>query len=131
MYKDQLKSVVIHFDENHSLYMSTRLTYIFGSILTMFRNLTSLNFRQSLVHWQYMSLNISPKQHIESSSLIKLNINLKKFNDCLYLLDGRFNELNTLSVNILEIDSSATIDRTVNKSLINNILNKFCFSRIQ
>ncbi|CAF4618030.1 unnamed protein product [Rotaria sp. Silwood2] len=38
-----------------------------------------------------------------SSTLLKLNIRVQCFEDCLYLLDGRFNQLHTLYVDIVDI----------------------------
>jgi hypothetical protein len=35
-----------------------------------------------------------------SSSLTTLHINVEDFNDCLYLLDGRFKQLHTFYVNV-------------------------------
>jgi len=38
-----------------------------------------------------------------SSSLIKLKINVSCYADCLYLLDGRFDSLSTLIINVSDI----------------------------
>ena len=52
---------------------------------------------------------------IISSNLLELHVNLQYFTDCLYLCDGRFNQLHTLDVNILRIQSSnLMINNTVN-----------------
>ncbi|CAF2208551.1 unnamed protein product [Rotaria magnacalcarata] len=46
---------------------------------------------------------------IKSSTLLELHICLKRFSDCLYLLDGRFNKLHTLHVDIDTIISSSDL----------------------
>jgi hypothetical protein len=38
-----------------------------------------------------------------SSTLLELNIKVKTFTDCLYLLDGRFNRLHTFYVDVVNI----------------------------
>jgi len=54
-----------------------------------------------------------------SSTLRKLNIDVNTFDDCLYLLDGRFDSLSTLIVTIVKISSSlSNIDNTVRIRLI-------------
>jgi hypothetical protein len=67
-----------------------------------------------------------------------MEINVKTFGDCLYLLDGRFNCLSTLIINIEIISStSGTIDNTVSiivnsylsrKRRTANSIIKFCFA---
>ncbi|CAF4265745.1 unnamed protein product [Rotaria sp. Silwood2] len=46
---------------------------------------------------------------ISSSTLLELHVKLKNFTDCLYLLDGRFDSLQKLSVDIYEILSPQII----------------------
>ncbi|CAF5026319.1 unnamed protein product, partial [Rotaria sp. Silwood1] len=46
---------------------------------------------------------------ISSSTLLELHVKLENFTDCLYLLDGRFDSLQKLSVNIYNILSSQII----------------------
>jgi hypothetical protein len=54
-----------------------------------------------------------------SSSLTKLVITLYTFDDCLYLLDGRFKHLSILITDIRKIRRSASnIDNTVSISVI-------------
>ena len=54
-----------------------------------------------------------------SSTLTKLKINVKTFDDCLYLLDGRFNCLSTLIIDIQKIRPLlANIDNMVKILLI-------------
>ncbi len=62
----------------------------------------------------YMSFDILRWKRISSSNILELYVNLKNFDDCLYLLDDRFNEFCILYVNISAIYSGQTIDNKVN-----------------
>jgi hypothetical protein len=56
--------------------------------------------------------------------LTVLKINVKSFDDCLYLLDGRINCLSTLIIYVQEIAYTlGTIDNTV------SIILNYCISR--
>ena len=74
-------------------------TIMFTHIFTTFTNLQYLNFGSSLLYHQRLSFCTSPLTII-STNLLKLHIYLENLNDCLYFLDGRFNQLYTLSANI-------------------------------
>ncbi len=67
-----------------------------------------LNICPSSLWFQYLSFDKSPPTVI-SSTLLELYVGLNKFSDCLYLLDGRFNQLHTFHVNIEFITSSRSI----------------------
>ena len=76
--------------------------------------LTALTFRQ----WSYdENIAFSFFNQISMncvSSLTKLNIGVYTFDDCLYLLDGRFEHLSTLIISIMKIEgSSSNVDNTV------------------
>ncbi|CAF5055349.1 unnamed protein product, partial [Rotaria sp. Silwood1] len=57
-----------------------------------------------------------------SSTLLKLNIRVQCFDDCLYLLDGRFNQLHTLCVDLVHINEPHEIKNQ------GNLPNLKCFS---
>ncbi len=62
-----------------------------------------------------------------SSTLYKLTVDLSTFDDCLYLLDGRLNQLSTFIVNIDGINaSSLDIDNKVNQSYLKEINYLMC-----
>jgi len=106
IFKNQITSLVIDITKNKK--HNTRndvLEIIFTRILSMFTNLQCLNFGPSLSHCQELSFDIS-RSTIFASTLLELHINLGGILDCLYLLDGHFNQLHTLHVNICSIDSS-------------------------
>jgi hypothetical protein len=91
-------------------------TLLFTHIFNTFTNLRILNIGPSLIWYQYLSFKISPPTVI-SSTLLELYVCLSGFSDCLYLLDGRFNQLRTFHVNIDFITSSRLV--------INNMVNNF------
>jgi hypothetical protein len=74
-------------------------TLIFIHILNMFTNLQYLNFNPYFFCNQRISF-CSSLPPIFSSTLLELHIKVMYIEDCLYLLDGRFNQLRTLYVYI-------------------------------
>ncbi|CAF1262603.1 unnamed protein product [Rotaria sordida] len=105
-YKNQISLFVIDIrsngerdtitDENPLLF-----TYIFNT----FTNLQILDIGPYSIWHQYLSFDISPPNVI-SSTLLELHVNLNNFSDCLYLLDGRFNQLRIFHANIEKITSN-------------------------
>ncbi len=91
------------------------VTLIFIRICLMFTNLQYLDLGPYLdLSWyQELSLGASPAT-IFSSTLLELHINVVDFTDCLYLLDGRFNQLHTLDFHITYIDESHRTIKKVN-----------------
>jgi hypothetical protein len=77
----------------------------FGLYESSFRNRVRLNFDDPLL------------PNFRCSTLLKLFIRMDFFNDCLYLLDGRFNQLHTLHVDLFGIHHS------------NEIINQVSFSK--
>ena len=65
----------------------------------MFTNLQYLSFGPSSKWYQRVSFYMLFPT-VTSSNLLELHILLDDFKDLLYLLDGRFNQLHTLNVNI-------------------------------
>ncbi|CAF1579846.1 unnamed protein product [Rotaria sp. Silwood1] len=122
IFKNQILSLVIKLDDKKQPFIRNILTHIFRYILTMFTNLCYLNFQASSIYSQQISFDTLPRKPIFSSTLLKLHVNLENFNDCLYLLDGRLNQLHTFYVNISIINSYRTI---INKEKLFNLK---CFS---
>lgn len=80
----------------------------------MFTNLQCLNLNPSSSLCQRLSFSRSPPA-VFPSTLLELHVNLQDFIDCLYLLDGRINQLQILYVHITFITSlNHTINDTVN-----------------
>jgi len=83
-------------------------TILFPYIFHTFPNLRALNYCPSSTCWQQLSFEESPPTVI-SSTLLELRVCLGEFKDCLYLVDGRFNQLRILHVKIYAIDPSDLI----------------------
>ena len=66
---------------------------------------------------EFSFFNVPPTSCV-SSTLTKLIITAQTFDDCLYFLDGRFEHLSILIINIIKIkDSSSNVDNTVSINL--------------
>jgi hypothetical protein len=84
-------------------------TNIYAHILRFFKNLKKLNVDSSHESYPPLSLCDLSLNSFSSSTLTHLCINVNTLDDCLYLLDGRLQQLTTLSVNVDIIDDSSTI----------------------
>ncbi|CAF3118291.1 unnamed protein product [Rotaria sp. Silwood2] len=98
--KNQISSLVIDMNPHgEQISRENNNALLFTHIFTTFTNLRVLNFHTTENSVQYLSFFESPITVI-SSTLLELNVYLKTSNNCLYLLDGRFNQLRILHVNI-------------------------------
>ncbi|CAF3985651.1 unnamed protein product [Rotaria sordida] len=89
---------------------SETLYVIFTLILSLCKQLNKLSFCQFDNRSTFRTFD-SSSTNFKSSTLTELKINVETFDDCLYLLDGRFNCLSRLIINIEIISStSGTID---------------------
>lgn len=75
---------------------------ILNRIFTVFTNLRDLQFNE-LPHKKVVLLTLDLPPMFFSSTLLKLSIKVHRFDECLYLLDGRFNQLHTFDVKIFVI----------------------------
>ncbi|CAF2186042.1 unnamed protein product, partial [Rotaria magnacalcarata] len=76
------------------------ITAVCARVFTVFTNLRYLNiYSPDYMYFSRFSFNDELSTFF-SSTLMELHINLENSNDCLYLLDGRFNKLRVLYVNI-------------------------------
>ncbi|CAF4560843.1 unnamed protein product [Rotaria sp. Silwood2] len=96
-------------------------TIIFQRIIKIFINLQYLNFCPSSIWYSKLSFDSLVKDL--SSNLLELHVTVNNFDDCLYLLDGHFNELRKFHVNISDIHSAQL---TINNT--ENLPNLKCFS---
>ncbi|CAF3775611.1 unnamed protein product [Rotaria sp. Silwood1] len=87
-------------------------------IFSIFINLTHLTFSQSSFENIVRLLIDVPFRSFSSSSLLVLNIKVQTFSQCLYILDGRFSQLETLYVDLAKVLS---IDLPENKVKIANL----------
>ena len=75
-------------------------TVIFTNILNMFNNLRDIKCHSDF-QLNLFRLNLSGSTTMFfSSTLTKLHIKVERINDCLHLLDGRFNQLETFYINV-------------------------------
>ncbi len=95
---------------------------MFALVLSLCKRLIKLNFCQFYHRSTLCTFELST--NCKSSTLTALKINVKTFDDCLYLLDGRLNRLSTLIIHVKEIArTQGTIDNTV------SIIVNYCVSR--
>ncbi|CAF1226607.1 unnamed protein product [Rotaria sordida] len=121
--KSQISSLVIDISRDKKQILSTDINKtVFTHIFTMFNNLQYLNFGPSSIWYQRISFDM-PFPTITSLNLLELHICVDYFNDLLYLLDGRFNQLHTLDVNIYHIKYTHS---TINSG--EKLANLKCFS---
>ncbi|CAF1415063.1 unnamed protein product, partial [Rotaria sordida] len=108
IFQNQISSLVIDFFQNKKPTLTEYSNEdMFECILNIFSKLQYFHFGQSPFRYQRLWFTIPPT--IFSSTLLELHVSLESFIDCLYLLDGRFDSLQRLSVNINRILSPERI----------------------
>ena len=115
IFQNQISSLVIDFVQNEPSFVTKDgNANLFASILSVFSKLQCFHFGRPPFHYQRLWFKIAPT--IFSSTLLELHVRLEYFTDCLYLLDGRFDQLRRLSVNIYYIllSPQIIIDNRVN-----------------
>ncbi|CAF5065611.1 unnamed protein product [Rotaria sp. Silwood1] len=111
---NQLLSLTIDISTNRTQdYLTKNNAIIFNRIFTMFPNLQYLNFGRSSIYDERLSFGLRALTVI-STNLLELHVYLDSFFDCLYLLDGDFNQLHTLYVDLSVIGH-------LNRRRVNNI----------
>ncbi|CAF1402021.1 unnamed protein product [Adineta steineri] len=76
------------------------MEYICNLILTVFINLNELIFYDASYQYHIRLMNYTLCPNFSSSSLSILKIKVQTFSVCLYLLDGHFNQLHTLYIEL-------------------------------
>ncbi|CAF3369713.1 unnamed protein product [Rotaria socialis] len=89
---------------------------LFQRIIKIFTSLQYLNFCPSSIWYSRVSLKVFT-ENLASSTLLELHVTVNNFDDCLFLLDGRFNQLHTFYVNVTDMQSS---QKTIN-NMVNNV----------
>ncbi|CAF2601687.1 unnamed protein product [Rotaria sp. Silwood2] len=107
IFKNQIRTLFITIDNNDDSYEGMFLwsTRIVNYILNACTSIIYLTLYESLYKNRVRLLfddEFLPT--FRSSTLLKLNIRVQCFDDCLYLLDGRFNQLHTLCVDLVHIN---------------------------
>lgn len=98
IFQKQITSLVIQ-TKNSESFPVVQDSKIFASIMNMFSNLKFLNYDPFDSPHQWISFEYI-HQPISSSTLLELHVNVRYFNDCLRLLDGRFSQLAVFNVKI-------------------------------
>ncbi|CAF3414452.1 unnamed protein product [Rotaria socialis] len=107
--KNQVSSLVIDMNINTNETLADDIyALLLTRIFTTFRNLRLLAVNPSPVSYLYLSINNFPST-FNSSTLVELYVGLSSFNDCLLILDGRFNQLSIFHVKIETIRCSSLL----------------------
>ncbi|CAF3424543.1 unnamed protein product [Rotaria sp. Silwood1] len=98
--KNQLLSFTIDISiKGTECYKRDNYAIIFNHILTMFTNLQYLNFGRSSIYDDRLFFCMR-RSTVISTNLLELHVSLHIFDDCLYLLDGHFNQLRSFYVDV-------------------------------
>jgi len=81
----------------------------FLQICTIFTNLTHFHFDLKKKQMPMYNIMTTLPSECYSSSIVHLNIQVKTFDDCLWLLDGHFSQLHTLIVHVEHIHNTSRI----------------------
>lgn len=106
LFRNQIRKLMITIDNQHPHHDDTEINMLnlLIEIFTVFINLTELMVAEFLYRDRVrLYLNPAPSATFSSSALKKLNIKVHCFEDCLFILDGRFNQLQTFQVSLDEI----------------------------
>ncbi|CAM4762453.1 unnamed protein product [Rotaria magnacalcarata] len=101
--KNQITTLLITINKNDDCGdMLLAVVNIYDYIFSVFTRLIVVALYESS-YKNCVRLNFSDSLHpnIPSSTLLKLNVKVQHFNDCLYLFDGRFNQLRTFYVDLV------------------------------
>ncbi|CAF4179368.1 unnamed protein product [Adineta steineri] len=125
IFKKQIKTLFITIynnDDNHKA-MTLSVAKIYDKIFNVFTGLTTFVLNESWYKTRVqLTFNNPFFPNIRCSTLLKLIVSVKIFDDCLYLLDGRYDQLHTFHVDL------ATIlfpDDSINQDHLPNLK---CFS---
>lgn len=99
-FKNQISSLVIDIIKCEDPGLIDKINiFIFTQISNLFKNLQYLNFGPSSLGYHVLPFSKSLPV-VFSSTLLELHVVVDCYDDCLYLLDGRFNQLHTFYVTI-------------------------------
>lgn len=100
--KNQIKTLFITiYNSNGDEASHSSVAKIFDRIFTVFTGLTTVVLNESWCYTRVHLLFHNPfYPNIRCSTLLKLIITVQDFDDCLYLLDGRYDQLHTIHVDL-------------------------------
>ncbi|CAF0733371.1 unnamed protein product [Rotaria sordida] len=105
IFKNQITTLTIAIDPDKKVWST--MENICNQIFTVFINLTHLIFCDASYKDNVRLSFKIPSPNFSSSSLLVLNIKVQTFDVCLYILDGRFEQLHTLHIELANISSSS------------------------
>ncbi|CAF3259377.1 unnamed protein product, partial [Rotaria sp. Silwood2] len=125
IFKNQITSLVVGIDSEKKT--SSIVENICNNLFTMMNNLIHLIFYDESYKNIVRFMTDVPSPKFSSSTLLTLNIKVQNFDDCLYMLDGRFNNLQSLYIDLIKICSSS--NQIKNQGKIPNLkcFNLSCF----
>ncbi|CAF4259708.1 unnamed protein product, partial [Adineta steineri] len=103
--KNQITTLFITIHNNYDNYVNMLLsvTKICNNIFTVFTRLITFVLFESYINSVRLTFDHPLYSNFRSSTLLKLIISVHSFDACLYLLDGRFDQLHTLYVDLAYI----------------------------
>ncbi|CAF3185350.1 unnamed protein product, partial [Rotaria sp. Silwood2] len=105
IFKNQITSLVVGIDSEKKT--SSIVENICNNLFTMMNNLIHLIFYDESYKNIVRFMTDVPSPKFSSSTLLTLNIKVQNFDDCLCMLDGRFNNLQSLYIDLIKICSSS------------------------
>jgi len=112
IFKNQIRRLIITTDRNKNYLLS--MVKMCSRIFSVFNNLTHLMFSESSYENIVPLFFDVPFRSFSSSNLLLLNIKVQSFSQFVYLVDGRFNQLHTLIVDLINpADSTELIENKV------------------
>ena len=115
IFKNQMSRLIVSISADGKGEIATEVsTSLFEHILDVLKNLRALIFDSPFSYEcdQRFSFE-NPSTTLFSSTLLELRVTVTSFSDCLYLLDGRFNQLRTFRIKISDSILTYTIGNQV------------------
>ncbi|CAF1545259.1 unnamed protein product [Adineta ricciae] len=104
IFRTQITTLNLSFDQCENFFdMFSSIANIFQRIFPTFSKLKYLILDS---RWYYNCVRLNSDEssfihNFRSSTLLYLDIKVQSYNDCLYILDGRFNQLHTLIIDVV------------------------------
>ncbi|CAF2072992.1 unnamed protein product [Rotaria magnacalcarata] len=110
LFMKQITKLLITIGVDLKMKPYSTMKYISNHIFTVFKKLTQLTFSESSYQTMVGLSFAYPSINFCSSTLLVLNVRIDSFPVCLYILDGRFNQLHTLIMKTANIFPSEKIE---------------------
>ncbi|CAF1265257.1 unnamed protein product [Adineta ricciae] len=116
VFRNQIQTLRIKLDDIDDDATFCSISYICENIFTVFHSLLSLELDESAPSIDFhheLSFEDIRVDHFRCSTLSKLKINVSSFEDCLHLFDGRFDQLQSVDINVCRIRRSELIPKQI------------------